>query len=168
MLAQEHPLTQLSDYALDLLTVEERRQIDRHLQQCAVCMQRLSEERALVGDARKTLLAVSQPSPARLRQLAPAAPVMRRRWFELHLRPVLAFAIVLLLFAVSLQLYGAAPPSPSAETATTLAATATTTPTSTAEASPHSAVSQSGQEPHLYVPYPVGTPMAALLAVGHN
>ena len=171
MLAQQHPSGQLSDYVLDLLAPDERRRVDRHLERCAGCREAVRQERAIAHDVRSTLIKATRPQPARLAQLMPPVPAVRRRnRYGLFLRPALALSILLFLFVASLHLYspGSNGMSNSA-TATTLAATATTTPTTTAE--PHDDATDSAnfvEVRALRSAQAIGTPVAAILMMAQN
>lgn len=167
MWAHEHPTIEISDYILDLLSPVERERLERHFARCADCRLALSQERALIRDVRQTVLAASRPSPARLRQLMSPPPTeQRRKRFEVVLRPVLVFSILLVLFAASLHQYapnvhGVVPP-----TATTLAATATTTPTSTVSSDSDRAV-VGGDDEQLVFEL-AGTPVAGIYTDAHH
>lgn len=170
MLAQEHPSNQLSDYVLDLLSPAERQRIDRHLARCARCRRELKQERSITQEVRQTLHVATRPSQPQLTKLMPPTPlVQRRKRFEPMLRPALAFSVVLVLFAMCLQIYKPSTRSIApAHTATVIAATATYTPTSTTEFSAaqqkrvHADDQPASQSP------PIGTPMAALFSFAHN
>lgn len=170
MLAQEHPSNKLSDYVLGLLSPAERQRIDRHLARCARCRQALKQERSMTREVRQTLHAATRPSPEQLtRLLPPASSVQRRRRFEAMLRPALAFSIVLVLFALSMQIDtpGARSSAP-APTATVVAATATNTPTSTTEAHAMRPAPVLLDEQPAWQSPPTGTPVAALFSFAHN
>jgi len=169
MVTEDHPLTKLTDYSLDLLQSDDRAAIARHLRHCPECRRIVQEDQALALDIRSTLLRKTQPSPTRLRQLAPPPPAMQRQRLAMLIRPIWAFTIVLLLFVVGLSVYGGASAiAPPYHTATTVAATATLTPTSTV-ASPDEALSSTEEqsEPDSTVRLS-GTPVAALFAIVHN
>lgn len=164
MWTQDHPRAQLSDYVLELLPTDERQRVDRHLQHCTACQKIVLEERALASEARKALLAVAQPSPLRLRQLAPQPPSGRQRSLQTFLRPALAYSLVLLLFVAGLQLYES---SAAERTATSIAATATYTPTSTLAPAADDAPTVKQHEGVRSPLQPAGTPVA-LLSFAHN
>ena len=163
MLANDHPFSQLSDFALDLLAPLEHAQVSRHLQQCATCRRRLQEERELVNATRKTILAATQPSFTRLQQLAPTPPRSAGKPLIRAMRPVLALSMVaMLLFAVLQMQTPRSGAIPAFQSSTAVAATATLTPTTTMQ--PDDQPDQEWQEDVLsgLPPRPMGTPLAAI------
>ena len=77
-----------ADYALGLLTAEERRRVERHAGQCPACRAALQRERGVEALVRGTLHTAARPAPGRLAALRPAvtarpasrpaAPLLRR------------------------------------------------------------------------------------------
>lgn len=169
MVTEDHPLTKLTDYSLDLLQSDDRKAIARHLQQCPECRRIAQADQALALDIRSTLIGATRPSPTRLRQLAPSSHAVRRQGLATLRRPALAFTIVLLLFVVGLNVYGGTSAIvPPHHTATSVAATATLTPTSTV-APLDEAVSRTEEQIGPDSPVRLsGTPVAALFAIVHN
>lgn len=170
MLTNDHPLTQISDFALGLLSPAEQLQIQSHLQHCSPCRRRLQEERELLNETRKTIIAATQPSPARLRQLAPAPVRPQNRPLIRVLRPVMALSLGAMLFVALLQTYAAGPGAMTAHTPpTAVAATATHTPTTTASPD-HEGRQQSDDSagaPTLTT-QPFGTPLAVISTFAQN
>ncbi len=72
MMNDEHLSHLLPDYALGLLTAEDRRRVERHAGQCAVCRDALRRERFVGALVRDTVRAAA-PAPGRLSALRPAA-----------------------------------------------------------------------------------------------
>lgn len=104
MMNQQHVLTQLSDYILDLLPGDERQRVERHTAVCAQCRQALQRENRSGAAVRQTLTVATQPPPGRLMQLMPAAPRRARRlavstplWRFAGYRQLAAIALLLIL-----------------------------------------------------------------------
>ncbi len=94
----EHVYSLLSDYALGLLSPDERRRVERHIGQCSDCRAAARRERALEPLVRGTVHRAARPAPGRLAALRPAivapravAPLYRR------LAPVTMITFVLAL-----------------------------------------------------------------------
>lgn len=133
-MTDEHLSHLLPDYALGLLTAEDRRRVERHAGQCAACRAALRRER-LVGALVRDTARAATPAPGRLRALRPAAP--RPRPAPLYARLAPATMIAALLALVLLFGRGASPFTPSvfADNTPTLTATGTQTPTATSATS---------------------------------
>jgi anti-sigma factor RsiW len=123
----EHFHAVLADYALDLLSAEERRRVDVHVRHCPDCAAALRRERAVGALMRETIQAAA-PLRAAWR---PALPAPRSRPTSFGR---LAPALVTLLLALGLLLGTGRLPGGRAVFATaapTQTATQTHTPTAT-------------------------------------
>lgn len=69
----EHILSLTTDYALGLLTAEERRRVERHAGQCPDCRAALQREHGIEALVRGTVHQATRPAPGRLAALRPAA-----------------------------------------------------------------------------------------------
>jgi anti-sigma factor RsiW len=177
-----HVTPLLSDYVLGLLSENERRWVESHAGQCTACREALKREQGVELLVRQTLQLATQPAPARLQALRPAAarrPTPQARWGQLA--PAM---MLLVLLAVSLTLqtnrvtrdlgFGA----PVFYRDTTPTATSTSTPTATIAglmaptepvapaASPTWAIPTLPVEPvpatQPAPPLPIATPVAAI------
>ena len=128
----EHVYSLLSDYALGLLSPDERRRVERHIGQCPDCRAAARRERALEPLVRGTVHRAARPAPGRLAALRPAivapravAPLYRR------LAPVTMITFVLalgLLFGRGASIFA---PVAYAEGTPTLSDTSSRIPTAT-------------------------------------
>ena len=101
MIETSHINTKSSDYALDLLPRNERREVELHVAHCPDCAAVLASERAVGNLLRGTLNSVTQPENGRLRQLMPAIPTQKKRpVFSLTWQRQLASVCVLLILVV--------------------------------------------------------------------
>ncbi len=122
------------DYALGLLSVEERRRVESHARVCAACRLALQRERQ-VGALLRDAVQAAQPPPGRLAALRPALPAPRPRPAPLAYR-LAPLTLVMLLALSLLWASGRAPFAPgffSPAASPTLTATQTQTPTATTE-----------------------------------
>lgn len=131
----DHILSLASDYALGLLTAEERRRVERHAGQCPTCRVALQRERGIEALVRGAVHQAARPAPGRLAALRPAAaarPASRRP--APLLRRLAPMSVATVLVALGL-LFGrdATPFAPAvfAGGTPTRMATATQTPTAT-------------------------------------
>lgn len=141
----------LADYALGMLPVPQAERVAFHLATCESCRSAVLKERALAQEVRAAVHTLSQPAPARLRALMPAAP--QRHTGQLLLwRPVAALALLAVLFLGSLQMNQsrAAYSLPTAST-TRVVATATHVPTAGSTETPQISALQP-PEPMTQVP----------------
>ncbi len=94
----EHIHSLTTDYALGLLSAEERRRVERHAGQCPACRAALQRERSLAGLVRGTIHQAARPAPGRLAALRPVA-VARRAPLPLYRRlaPVTMITFLLAL-----------------------------------------------------------------------
>lgn len=72
-----HVTNSISDYVLELLPEEDRRQFLRHIAGCALCRRSVQQERKIGEALQSTLTIVGRPNPARLKQLMPSLPTSR-------------------------------------------------------------------------------------------
>ena len=190
MMESKHVIHHISDYVLDLLPGPERQLVEQHAAVCAECRQALQRESQVGVVVQRTLAAVAEAAPARLRQLRPALPARpgglpfwRFTWPR-QLAP-LTLLLIVLLGSLSLHLFYRQPawssPSP-----TFLAVTATMTdePTTTTQAAGTRGVqaaalwveTAAAATPHhlaghlatVVTPAPVATPVAAVYALSSN
>jgi len=130
----EHTIQLATDYALGLLSAEERRRVESHARGCAACRLALQRERQ-VGALLRDAVGAAQPAPGRLAALRPPLPAPRPRPapFAYRLAPL---TLVLLLALGLLWATGRAPFAPGffpPAASPTLTATHTQTPTATTE-----------------------------------
>lgn len=114
---EEHVIEQLPDYALGILSAEETRHIERHVDTCALCRRELATFDAIAGELALAVPAVEPPAGLEARLMdavartsqQPATP--RPSWWEtlkaIFARPVpawslgaVAVALIAILFAV--------------------------------------------------------------------
>jgi anti-sigma factor RsiW len=170
----EHPLALLSDYALGLLPVEERRRVESHARQCPACRMVLQRERRVGALVRDAVHNAARPVPGRLTALRPAVPAALPRPLPLlRLAPatfVAALLALLLLFGPGRPSFSPALFGPGVATAAGPAATATATTTSTH--TPTATLAAAGDAVDLAAtqlppgtnrpPRPVATPVVAI------
>jgi anti-sigma factor RsiW len=180
MIETNHVFNQISDYVLDLLPGNERKQVERHTSACIQCRLALQQETQLTEMARSTLQIASRPDSRRLRQLMPPVPKQHESWWSRiwqgpmwHKQLVPLGLLLILLFGAwgmwqSGQNSVWASPSPTflAATATmTDVPTATIVETETAQEgmAPLTAVATVPKQPAAVItPAPNPTPVAAL------
>jgi len=108
MMNQQHIQHKLTDYALGLLSQNERQRIERHTLGCADCRQALRRE-VEVGQIMRDTLAVAVQPPVNLRPFMPAIPQpgfwQRLRFALAWQRPLAPIALALLLVLGSFGLY---------------------------------------------------------------
>lgn len=95
---QEHILPLLEDYVLDLLPVNERRQVELHAATCAACRRALQQERR-PGELVRSTLAVAELGHGRFTHLMPAIPTAARTPATSRLQRQLALVGLLLVMA---------------------------------------------------------------------
>lgn len=96
----DHILNLAADYALGLLSPEQRRRVERHARQCPDCRDALQRERGLEALVRGAVHQAARPTPGRLSALRPAVvarPAARPRPLHRQLAPVTLVAILLAL-----------------------------------------------------------------------
>ena len=123
---------QLPDYVLGLLAPDQANLILEHLSACGTCRQIVHDEREVGQLVRQTVVAATQPDPARLRQLMPLPGTRKRARMDASWSARLAPALVVLLLiagALLMRSPDSKRPLPAIIHAT---ATATTTNTPTA------------------------------------
>lgn len=94
----EHILSLTTDYALGLLSAEERRRVERHAGQCLTCRAALQRERGLEALVRGTVHQAARPAPGRLAARRPS-PIAPRAAVPLYRRlaPVTMITVLLAL-----------------------------------------------------------------------
>jgi anti-sigma factor RsiW len=158
----EHIHSLATDYALGLLSPEERRRVERHAGQCPACRVALQRERSLESLVRGSVHQAARPAPGRLAALRPAfvaprvpAPLYRR------LAPVTVLTFLLavgLLFGRGAALFT---PSVYAEGTPTLTDTSPRVPTATIAAAIAPVTSEPAHRTVSYVPTTAPDPAAA-------
>ena len=171
-----HINTKISDYVLDLLPQQERRDVAQHVAHCAECEAVLASEQAVGHLLRQTVHEVTQPSNGTLRQLMPAIPgkqshqwVFNRPWQ----RQLASVGMLLILLLGGMGWYESNRSSSMGPVPTFIAITATYTnePTTTATTTQATAepvitaVSANPEPAYSATPPPNPTPIAALPAV---
>jgi anti-sigma factor RsiW len=98
LMDSEHILSLTTDYALGLLSAEERRRVERHAGQCPACRAALQNERGLEALVRGTVRQAARPAPGRLAALRPS-PVAPPAVVPLYRRlaPVTMITVLLAL-----------------------------------------------------------------------
>jgi anti-sigma factor RsiW len=170
MINSTHIQPKLSDYALGLLSPDERRSVEQHTHQCPDCETALQAELRLSQTVRTTLQTATHISNGRLQRLMPTVPQpSARRWRLAGQRQLASVCVLLILFLGSMGMYQARNAPVPAGIPTLLAITATNTqaPTSTA------VITQTNAAPTLTavavepvfkvsVPPPAATPIVAV------
>lgn len=82
---QEHILSLISDYTLDLLKAADRLRVEEHTAVCAACRQALQREKQMALSIGHTLHLATQPANGRLQALMPAPPRAASRQSRLTL-----------------------------------------------------------------------------------
>lgn len=122
---KEHIIEQLPDYALGILSAEENRHIERHVDTCALCQRELTTFEAIAGELAFAVPAV-EPSTgleARLMDAAARTPQQSatpgRSWWEtlkaLFAHPVPAWslgAVAVTLIAILFAVWSSQPSAP--------------------------------------------------------
>jgi hypothetical protein len=170
MMNEEHVLSLVADYTLDLLTPAERLRVEEHTSACEACHSALQLESHFALMIGHTLHLAAQPAAGRLQTLMPSTPPRRASRSRRRSIPQLRVSsgswttrlapvtLMLALLASSLWLYLAGPAdswrnqAPGYFVATEMAATATTAATAT------SPVTLSPSSP----PSPTSSPSATL------
>lgn len=166
-----HVRNLISDYVLDLLPRNERRQVEVHAAVCAPCRRALHRERALGRGVRDALAAVTRPPagqpPPNLARFMPPLRPRRRFWPAVldYQRPLATLGVLLLILLGSFSLRptgsGADWSLPSA-TALSATATATTAPTLTVTGTAGGDALTPDRTPAVLTPFPAATPIAAI------
>jgi anti-sigma factor RsiW len=106
-----HPLQQIPDYVLGLLSPEERFQVEQHTKRCAECRRVLARERKIEALIRQTVQVTTQPMPARLAAIRPDYPRKRLTPAVRILGQLAPVTLISFLLALSLlfQLTGYSP-----------------------------------------------------------
>ncbi|MCA9865973.1 MAG: zf-HC2 domain-containing protein [Anaerolineae bacterium] len=155
----EHILSLTTDYALGLLTAEERRRVERHAGRCPTCRAALARERSLAALVRGAVQQATWPDPARLGALRPAAARPRPAVAPLY-RRLAPVTLATVLLALGLLFGRGAPsfaPAVFAGGTPTQTATQTHTPTATWPAS-GSTTAPTIIAAHTAAPQPATTP----------
>ncbi len=174
LFTMNHIQPKLTDYVLDLLSGQERRDVDHHVAICSVCQDALDSEMQMGRAIQQSLHLVTQPTNGRLQQLMPPIPRKRERWqLNLTLQRQIASALVLSILILggfgwynATQQNGFLP----APTYVAITATFTSEPTATeangaATALPTETAVANQQQPNINVnatPPPLATPVAML------
>lgn len=98
----EHIHSLIADYALGLLSPEERRRVERHIAQCPDCRAAARRERALEPLVRGTVHRAARPAPGRLAALRPAIALPRARAVAPLYRRLAPLTVVTCLLALGL------------------------------------------------------------------
>lgn len=177
---QEHIVSLISDYTLDLLKAADRLRVEEHTAVCAACRQALQREKQMALSIGHTLHLATQPANGRLQALMPTPPRRATRQPRV-MRPQinvgvaawsaqLAPMMVLVLLAGTLWLYLMSPRDPwnnntAGYFAMTETATATVTATSSATLPPTaSPVATIAEGPTLQTPNTPTTPTSQTAA----
>lgn len=102
---EQHIQPLISDYVLGLLPDSDRHRLESHVSLCAACRQAVVREQQLELLVRQTVQLATQPLPARLQALRPAAPRSRTQTPAARLARQLApvMLLIVLLAGVALQ-----------------------------------------------------------------
>ena len=98
----EHIHSLIADYALGLLSPEERRRVERHIAQCPDCRAAVRRERALEPLVRGTVHRAARPAPGRLAALRPAIALPHARVVAPLYRRLAPLTVVTCLLALGL------------------------------------------------------------------
>lgn len=98
----EHIHSLIADYALGLLSPEERRRVERHIAQCPDCRAAVRRERALEPLVRGTVHRAARPAPGRLAALRPAIALPHARVVAPLYRRLAPMTMVVCLLALGL------------------------------------------------------------------
>lgn len=96
LLESKHIQHKISDFVLDLLPVEEKQAVSRHLADCAECRQAVQRERQIGRLIHTTLASATRPKAAQLQSLMPVIPSQRPSLLTL-ITPYRQWAVACLL-----------------------------------------------------------------------
>lgn len=169
MIHTPHIHSQLDEYALGLLSVEEQQAVEAHTAVCPSCQNALADEMQIGTLLKSTLHAATQVENGRLRQLMPPAPQQKRPFWRMSQpwqRQLASLAVLLLLVFGGFGAYqvNRGPSSVVPPTSLAITATYTVAPTETAvsdnnNAEPKGTAEAKATEPDIQ---PAATPIALL------